>query len=316
MANGNDNPLLYAAQSDPVPTAWTPSTWRPGMPPTAENVDTSQYPMPTQDQIEAQRQAITARLRQYGYPAQQLSDQQVLGTMSNLPQRPVQWEPWVQDWMNRNPGNQNLGARPGVDMPTNQTFEDYNLRTRGLGPTPTEIGSAYAIPRGAMIEHYGQAAVDDQDKQWIVEHSTPGATLRLVDPTHPGGYDVTVPGGRQAAPAGPAMYSTTSAPATTGAMPTYGAQPYPAYASGTPGGNALASSSPAAANWVQQLQQQNPSFWDQLMRWIGLRQQHYGPGSADTGGGGFFAGGGGPQYSIGNVPVVPEARPMRFPTGL
>jgi hypothetical protein len=189
--------------------------------------------MPTQDQIEAQRQAIYGRLRQYGYPPQQLSDQQVLGTMSNLPQQPVQYPPWAEDWMRRNPQAVS-GARPGIDMPSNQTYEDYNLRARALGGSPTQIGYSNAIPRGALIEHYGQPWMDEQDKQWMVEHSTPGATLRLVDPTHPQGYDVHVPGQLPSWMMNPQAPGAPWSRSATGAAPRAATPAAPAAQAATP----------------------------------------------------------------------------------
>lgn len=350
--SNSDNPLLYATQSDSVPTTWAPSTWRPGQPVTPLTADRSQWPMPTQDQVEQQRQTLYANMTKAGWKNPQLSDTQVLSTMSNLPMGPgakLAGSPqWFQDWANQNPqafqATVSTGARAGVDMPFNQTYDPSNLKT---GYASVGYANNPTIPREALVAHYGEAAVAEKERQqdaydtaemrrlsqlntqsWQTmqaQEAQPGYTpsffhvdaqgnKTVVAPPagfQPGG---AAPGGGVGA-AGPAMYSTTSAPVAPGAMPTYGAQPYPAYASGAPGRNALASSSPAAANWVQQLQQQNPSFWDQLMRWIGLRQQQYGPGSADTGDGGFFAGGGGPHYTIGNVPAVPQARGMTYTTG-
>ena len=178
----DDNPLAYSDTVMPqtLPNAltpgaggsWQPSAWRPGMPGTPSTADMSQMPAPTPDQIQAQRQLITQRLRQYGYPPVQLSDQQVLATMSGLPQGPVQWPGWVQAYFAQHPEAHAGGARPGVDMPYNQTYEPYNLQSRGMGNALTQIGSNYAIPRAALIERYGQGAVDAMDAQWVRQGST------------------------------------------------------------------------------------------------------------------------------------------------
>jgi len=152
---------------------WQPSTWRPGMPATPQTADLSNLPMPSPDQIQAQRAAIQQRLRQYGYPPQDLSDQQVLATMTNLPQGPVQWPDWVQAYFQQHPEAHAAGAaRPGVDSPTDSTFEDWNLRSRGMGNALTQISSAYAIPRAALIERYGLGAVEAAGDQWVLDRST------------------------------------------------------------------------------------------------------------------------------------------------
>ena len=318
MANG-DNALLYSGlspfigvtQSDPVPTTWAPSTWRPGMPPTAQSVDTSMYPMPTPDQINAQRALIQQHLRQYGYQPAQLSDWQVLSTMSNLPQRPVQNIPWVEDYLQRHP-EERSGARPGIDLPTNQTYEVSNLAHPALNTSqPTSVGYALSgMPRGAILEHYGQATLDENDRNWFaltggdpnnMATSTYGPSGQLTSQVNPPGASSQVAQASGPVPAG-------------GAMPTYGAQPYPgagAASSGAP--NALQSprsGAVAAPNWTQQMQQQNPSLWQALMRWMGLAHQQQQP--ADGSGGGLVGGGGGPRYTIGNVPAVPQARPLTY----
>ena len=75
-------------------------------------------------------------------------------------------------------------------------------------------------------------------------------------------------------------------------------------------GNALQPASlDQALGWLSALQQHNPSFLDTLMRWLGLRQQQYGPGD------GFMAGGGGPRYVLGGGPTTPQARPLTYDTG-
>jgi hypothetical protein len=128
--------------------------------------------MPTAAQIEQQRQTILARLRQYGYPPQQLSDQQVLATMTNIPQQAVQYPQWVQDWYARNP-QPSYGGRPGVDTARNPTYEDFNLRTPGMSNALTEIGSAYGVPMQAMYERYGTNAVERASADWVRERSSP-----------------------------------------------------------------------------------------------------------------------------------------------
>lgn len=143
------------------PAAWTPSTWRLGQPVTPQSADLSNLPMPTAAQIEQQRQLINQRLKQYGYQPQTLSDQQVLATMSNLPQGPVRWPDWVTQYQQTHPEQFNPGApRLGVDIPYTSTYEPYNLATPALNTAvPTKVGAMYAIPREALIARYGEDAV-------------------------------------------------------------------------------------------------------------------------------------------------------------
>jgi hypothetical protein len=137
--------------------------------------------MPNAQDIAAQRSLINQRLSKYGYKPQTLTDQQVLQTMAPLPQGPKKWEPWVEDYFKRNPSERNVGARPGVDTPNDQTYTEQNLKTKGLnGGVPVQQGYQYAVPRGAMIEKYGKDAVEKADADWVREHSTPGANLDII----------------------------------------------------------------------------------------------------------------------------------------
>lgn len=183
----SDNPLMPAQVGDPnnplTPAQWSPSTWQPGMPATSTSLDLSRLPMPTAQDIEAQRQLIYQRLRKYGYShIPQLSDQEVISTMTRLPQPAVQWPDWVQEYFKRHPEATNPAAgRWGVDVPFNMTYEEANLKNRGLNPAvPTQVGGTYIIPREARVERYGQAAVDAEVDDWIRRGSTPGAVLDIV----------------------------------------------------------------------------------------------------------------------------------------
>ncbi|HEY2617802.1 MAG TPA: hypothetical protein VGI78_10725 [Acetobacteraceae bacterium] len=170
---------------------YTPSTWQAGQATTPQHTDLSHLPLPTQDQVNQQRQTINQRLKQYGYQPQQLSDQQVLATMAPLPQTAVQWPDWVQDYLNRHP-DENVGPRLGVDVPTDQTYEEWNLKNHGIsGSVPTTVGASYGIPRGALIERYGQAAVDAQDEQWVRDHSTNPQALAMLAAQQYGGQAST-----------------------------------------------------------------------------------------------------------------------------
>jgi hypothetical protein len=167
--------------------SWTPSTWQAGQPATPQHIDLSHLPMPTQDQIDAQRKAINQRLANYGYQSRKLSDEEVLSTMAPLPQAPVQWPDWVQDYFQRHPED-NVGPRLGIDRPTNQTYEDWNLKNHGIsGSIPTQVGASYTIPRNALIEKFGQAAIDAQDAQWVQQGSTNPQALAMLAAQQYGG---------------------------------------------------------------------------------------------------------------------------------
>jgi len=171
----------YSADSTGAPVPWKASTWQPGQPVTSDQQDLSHIPTPTAADISAQRDLINQRLSKYGYKNKpNLTDQQVLQTMAPLPQGPQKWEPWVEDYFKRNPSQRNVGARPGVDVPYDQTYTEASLKSKGLSGTPVQQGYQYAIPRAAMIEHYGKDAVQNADDDWIREHSTPGANLDIV----------------------------------------------------------------------------------------------------------------------------------------
>jgi hypothetical protein len=225
---------MSGTQSDGQPDyltsdSWTPSTWQAGQPATPQHIDLSHLPMPTQDQIEQQRQTINARLKQYGYNPQQLSDQDVLSTMAPLPQKAVQWPDWVNDYFQRHPED-NVGPRLGIDRPTNQTYEEWNLKNHGMsGPIPTQVGASYGIPRGALIERYGQQAVDASDAANIISHSTIGANVLPV--TRENGVERVLP-----SPAGlPA--ATNAAPQI--ATPQAGTAAGPTASAGPPNAQAL-----------------------------------------------------------------------------
>jgi hypothetical protein len=164
----DSQPVQQPAQPA-IPTTWAPSNWRPGMPPTSMLEDRSQWPMPTQDQVEAQRQTLYGNMTKAGWRNPQLSDQQVLSTMSNLPMGPaakLEGSPqWFQDWAQQNPqafaAAVSTGARAGVDMPTNQTYDPANLKSY------TSVGYANSptIPRAALVAHYGEAKVQEMEQQ-------------------------------------------------------------------------------------------------------------------------------------------------------
>lgn len=171
----------YTADSTGAQAPWRASTWQPGQPVTSDQEDLSHLPAPTKDDIAQQRTLIQQRLSKYGYKNKpNLTDQQVLQTMAPLPQGAQKWEPWVEDYFKRNPSERNVGARPGVDVPYDQTYTEANLKSKGLSGAPVQEGYQYAIPRGAMIEKYGKDAVQNADDQWIREHSTPGAILDIT----------------------------------------------------------------------------------------------------------------------------------------